>query len=790
MRKKSIFTKAAAVIIAAVIGISAIGCSADGQTGNKGQAFDETGTQASITEEGSSETGQMDDTDSSGTGRYVESTVYEGDYDNKVSVQTLSDDQIVFVNSMTSQKFISKDGGDTWDTERSDEFAAFRENHYPMTTAVSKDGILALICMDKKDESVSAENMEYEYNLYIYNTDHTFNQIEIDLPDADSRLGEAAFDEQGSLYVFANGCRYIYKVDIDEGTAEKLTELQENCYLMECRDQILMCMTFEKIFLYDMEKKSFIEDETFDNFIKENYQGMDWTGGGFTAYPFLGGDRTIYVAGDKGLYRHVIGGSMIEQVVDGSVSSLGTPSIDILAMTVNDKSEFLTAYNDGKIVKFVYDATVSTVPNNKITVYSLNDDDVVRQAMSVYQAQYPDIYIEYQVGLDEGGVTREDALKKLNTQLLSGSGPDVIMLDDINIETYAEKGVLMDLTDVVSEADKSEGLYMNLIKEIQTGNEIYAVPTEFCIPAIGGQKDLVDSVNDYKSLADAVEKAREAYPDTDIMSLYSAKDIMKRFIAVCAPAWKDRDGKLDTQKIEEFLEQSKRIYDLQMNGTPLEIITRSQQSASEDSGVTSKSYSKYSRGVRPNNYLTRQSPIVHGEIIGSHGYREMLSLQRVKGFEDAMFKPLNGQSANVYCPVSIAGINAATKNPDAAKQFVGVMLSETVLEALEFGLPVNKKAMAERFAYDESNLAEDGGQYSVGVSNIDGESYGYTIYPVKQDGIDRLERWIAAFDTPYLNDTVLENAVYTEGATYIEGRQDIDAAVKAIADSVEIYLYE
>ena len=29
-----------------------------------------------------------------------------------------------------------------------------------------------------------------------------------------------------------------------------------------------------------------------------------------------------------------------------------------------------------------------------------------------------------------------------------------------------------------------------------------------------------------------------------------------------------------------------------------------------------------------------------------------------------------------------------------------------------------------------------------------------------------------------------------EGAKYLEGTQDIDAAVKAIADSVELYLYE
>ena len=228
------------------------------------------------------------------------------------------------------------------------------------------------------------------------------------------------------------GCKNIYKVDIDAGTSEKLVTLADSCQMMQCRDNILMCMTSEKIFLYDLDAKSFIEDEMFDSFIRENYGDLEWTGGGYTAYPFLCADNTICVAGDKGLYRHVIGGSAVEQVIDGGLSSLSVPSHLVMAMMVNDQNEFLTAYSDGKFVKSVYDATVSTVPNDKITVYSLNDDEVVRQTIAAYQAQYPDFYIEYQVGMDEGGVTREDALKKLNTQLLGGSGPDVIMLDSID----------------------------------------------------------------------------------------------------------------------------------------------------------------------------------------------------------------------------------------------------------------------------------------------------------------------------------------------------------------------
>ncbi|MDE7323175.1 MAG: extracellular solute-binding protein [Lachnospiraceae bacterium] len=782
MSKKTIFTKAAAFFMAAAVGITATGCSIQGR-----MDISEKGSDVLMTDGDTSGTKQQDNTDSNGTGRYVERTVCEGDYWDRVEKQILHDGSIVFINSMTSQKFVSENSGDTWDIKRDDTFASFIKDHYPISSALSKDGTLALVCMDEKDASADINNKEYIYNLYIYHTDHTVKQIGIELPDADSILSEVAFDEQGVLYVYASVCKNIYKVDIDMETSEKLTTLQESCYRMECRNNILMCMTFEKIFLYDLEKKQFIEDETLDSFTEETYKDMSWTGSGFTAYSFLGDADTIYIAGDKGLYRHVIGGSTIEQVMDGSLSLLGMPSHSILAMTINDKNEFLTVYSDGKLVKASYDADVPTVPNEKLTVYSLDEDDLVKQTISAYQTQYPEMFIEYQVGMDDGGITREDALKKLNTQILGGSGPDVILLDGMKMDTYVEKGVLMDLSDIVNEVDKKDGLYRNLIENMREDDKIYAVPASFYIPVIVGQKDVVDSVTDYRSMVEVFEKAREEYTDTDMLQVCSAKGIMKRSMPMCAPSWRAQ-GHFDAQKVKEFLELSKRLYDVQMNGTPTEAITNYQKRLSSDT-ETSFEDSKYFKAMREENYLERRSPISYGETLGDYTYRAMLSVPRVEGFEDSAYKPLNGQSANVYHPESIVGINAATECSDQAKQFVGMMLGTTVQDNIQSGFPINRKSLASLFAYDESKLAEDGGQYSTSYT-VDGIDYRFTIYPVNKDGIDLLEQWIVGLDTPYQSDIVLENAVYAQGVEYIEGRQDIDETVARIMESVEIYLYE
>jgi hypothetical protein len=109
---------------------------------------------------------------------------------------------------------------------------------------------------------------------------------------------------------------------------------------------------------------------------------------------------------------------------------------------------------------------------------------------------------------------------------------------------------------------------------------------------------------------------------------------------------------------------------------------------------------------------------------------------------------------------------------------------------MQFGLPVNKSALPEQFAYEESELGENGEKGMAGFTLPTGENFFYLIYPVDTEDIAQLEQWIAQLDIPYLSDTMLESVVYTEGTAYLEGHKELDEAVEAIVDRVEIYLYE
>lgn len=783
MKRKSILTKSMSLLMAAVLGLTMAGCSSGQSTEVGGQNPSESGPEA----QANSDAEQKDYADSNGMGRYMERTVLEVEHTmDRMQLQILDDGQLVYLNYLSEQKFQSKDG-DTWEKVEDEAFSAYVKEHYAVAAAIAGDGTLAMVNMEKKAGQENSERPEYDYLLNIYHTDGTVKNIPVTLPSNECHLNQLTFGDDGRLFVGASICNSIFEVNIEEGTAKKLIDLPDRADVMDCRGNLLMCAGDEKTFFYDLDKGSLTEDKVFNDFIAENYdEGICWFGGGYSAYPFLGEDNSVYVAGPKGLYRHVINGAAMEQVVDGSLSSLGDPAHDIMAVCENENQEFFAVFSDGKVVRFTYDATVSAVPSEKLTVYSLKEDAVVLQAISAYRTVYPDMYINYEIGMDGEGVTREDALKKLNTKLLSSDGPDVLILDGMNIDTYTDKGVLLDIADIVSEVEQSEGLYQNLIAPFYEGDKLYAVPAQFGIPTIGGRKDVLKDVRDFQSLADMIEAERTKNPEGNLLGICSGSGIIKRFLPICAPSWKNDSGQVNEDKIREFLQQTKRIYDAQMNGTPQEYITMYQQRVAEGSYEDSE----YFLSMMDYTYESGESSFMFGEMMFFTSYLDVISLPRLEGFEDTVYQKMDGQSSNVYHPTVIAGINSASKSTEQAREFVRIMLGTSVQDVPHSGFPVNKKSLVKQFEYDESQLGDDGGLYYTSVSSKDGKEFHMTIYPASPEDVKALEKWIAGLKTPYLSDTVLEDAVTAEGGKYFEGSQDLDAAVKAVMDSVAIYMAE
>ena len=177
-------------------------------------------------------------------------------------------------------------------------------------------------------------------------------------------------------------------------------------------------MTSRGVIFYDTENEMLAsEDQVLHDFIADTVGNEIGSYSDAFCMVMAEGEEenSIYLACQNGLYRHVIGGTTVEQVVDGSLSSMGNPMMMLAGMAVLPDNVFMVLYSDGTLCRYVYNPDIPTVPEEQVSIYSLSENYAIRQAVSLFQKQHPEVYIRYEIGLSTGsGMTSEDAIKNLN----------------------------------------------------------------------------------------------------------------------------------------------------------------------------------------------------------------------------------------------------------------------------------------------------------------------------------------------------------------------------------------
>lgn len=748
-------------------------------------------------------------------GRYVEETTDLSDkisgYNNRL--YKLSDGQLIITDKYGN--FIkSRDNGVTWESYQQEWLSELLEDEtYIFSLAVGLDGTVYVVHeIDKNEalkEDVSLQEDSQEEDAESEGDPFTlYSRLMIIKPDGSQQIVESPVEDkyindvwvsnEGRVFITLYG-EPIYEV-LEDGSCEKFLNIEGSSPdLIQFQDNLMIIdgygYDYDGYLIYDMEKKTYLEDEVLADFINENYKDRDTNGGSwFDLYFFPEEEDVLYLAGKKGLYRHVIGGSVIEQVIDGSLSSLSNPAMSLMGILSLDNNEFLALFSGGKLVRFTYDPNVPTVPDEKLKVYSLKENDLIRQAISLYQTANPTVFVEYEIGMEENSsITREDALKNLNTKIMAGNGPDVLILDNLPMDSYIDKGFLKDLSPVLEEMTGENALFENIVDSFEQDGSIYAVPCEISLPAVYGKEEYISQMKDLNSMADTVEKMREDYPEKNLVAICSEKGIMKMFAMSSVPAWKTQSGDIDTEKISDFLIQTKRIYDAQMDGLPQEIIEQ-WNSVNEDCiqyyGYGREDSEYFRWGLDDIRYIGGGSLLESGYFSYSYGYAMTTSVSRIKNFEDTTIIQMPGQSKKVFYPRTMVGISTTSNNADQAEDFLRVLLGKENQSSTFIGFPVNQAAFEEGFVIDESNLDENGVYGVIASSDGEGHYIEMDIYWLDEEQINDIRNWMESVDTPYIEDIMLEDAVYEEGTKYMEGSQSLDEAVAAIEEKVALYMAE
>lgn len=707
-------------------------------------------------------------------GRYVETEVALPMEGYPQDMVTLSDGRLrVGLNTTEGEPHVFTREGDTWQEDVQIPQSLPDLGKVDMLR-LSPDGSVFLSLVKDLGDGT------YEYPLVLLSPSGELRELPVDYPEANEKdgflLGGADFTDSGKLMALFS-FDDLREVDLDTGSlSENLNELGiwatmgvicagEDTYLLSS-DLCARLREGQQENLTDVLGEQLTasakteEGSRGKNALWQNSQGY------------------LFFTTGEGLYSFVPGGSVTEELVSANKSSFGDPSFMPRALTgTEDGSFYVLGMLGGEAVlcQYDFDANAPLQATQVLKLYSLYDDEDLRQIISRYQKSHPETDIHLEIGLSgEDGITEADALRTLNTEILAGSGPDVLRLDGMSLDSYLEKDLFLDLSDLLGEIPTLE----NITKCYETNGKVSVLPVAFAIPAVYGPRDLVESIHDLDSFVEAATQALDRSDADSLMNGMIPALVTDNIYDSCSAAWKKTDGTLDAGALEAFIAANKALYDLDAPLRERYADILSQMDG--DLGITPGEYTAI-RGSR--------DILMNGEAM-SVGTLESMDIwsfalagdQQLEGYTLA---PLTLQARGVFLPRQIYGVLNTTGNADAAKDFVRFLLGEEVQKSdLNYGFPVNQTVFDKLIQEDKTTDA------SFASSREGGEMISLTArYPSAQERKE-LAQWVQALTTPALTDRTIRNLITTQAADCMKGTCTAKEAADRALQSLNLYLSE
>ncbi len=459
----------------------------------------------------------------------------------------------------------------------------------------------------------------------------------------------------------------------------------------------------------------------------------------------------VYLGCPKGIFRTKKGGEEFQKILDAGTYHFARENIILLKFFVCGDAFYFVYGEDGGSIKKYVPAEEGDEPDQSLTVYSLQNNDVILDMISEFQNKYPDIEIIYETGEGaEGSVTIADRIRALNARILAGDGPDVFVLDGLPTEFYIKKGILADLMPTL--ADRKEDLVPGILSAYTTEEKVYMLPLRFSVPVFvtSGQESSV-----YSTLEALVEYSEE---NNGIMQGgYSYADLVEMLYYNYRPDMISKDGVVKKESLKIFLEQTKRFCE-----------------SEGISGTTDHSRTYLQGYSGANDLLYGNAKFMFVLVNGGSELAELPSIVKYKNGE------IVGNNG-VFFPSAMLGVNSMSKKKDLAYLFFQFAISNEVQKRHIFfsGYPIDVKVLDKFANTDLSHIVVAGGN--------NGEldfSYFTKEESAQMIGIAK------NVSTPFTVNASVWQIIENESVEYLKGEKGLEECVDVIASRVQLYLYE
>lgn len=481
---------------------------------------------------------------------------------------------------------------------------------------------------------------------------------------------------------------------------------------------------------------------------------------------FTAEDGTVYAASREGLYRTEQNGTLWEQIIDGSLNSMGRQDLSLFKFFMGNDGDYYGISVDGSyqlnLFRYYYDDEIATVPPETLTIYSLRDNATIRQAASIFQSQNPQVRVDFRSAVQEQEeAVSEDIIRALNTELLNGKGADILILDGLPSEAYQNKGILADMSGIFSDIDGE--LLPNVVQGFtESDGAVYRMPARIKVPVMLGAPAAVEAMTSFSAM--------ERYDGTPPLLLTdNYENILRLTASVNFLTLFREDGSIENGTLSAWLSAVKSAGE--KGNARVEFSQSEIKELGIDNNVLPNGFGRQSEFA----VASGESPVGVSLLDSLDSAGMMITAEPYVQREISLIQ-------NMYIPSVTVGLNAASENREAAERFIHTLFSSEIQnEALYDGFPVRSDSL-EAWKEIQKDFS-----WVFSASNSGFELTGeWPTLPERE----RILELVKTVEIPAEINQQIMQMVVDGSKDYFNGKEPLERAVSAIESKIRLYLSE
>ena len=498
----------------------------------------------------------------------------------------------------------------------------------------------------------------------------------------------------------------------------------------------------------------------------------------------------LLISRDSGLVGYDIETQETEVIIDWLKSGIDTTAMDSSGTTVLPDGRILCVTydydyqgggyswsSDDQVINILTKVDPETLPDKKlIKLYAMYLDTGIKRQIVEFNKTNQEYEIELTSYSDYAVNSYDDAITKLNNDMISGNLPDIIILDSsMPIDSYISKGLLADLYEFIDkdETMNREDYLENVFKAYEVDGKLYELVPSFNINTIVGKTSLVGENPGWTM--DEFISVVEANSEASVFGDEMTRDwFFSSVINACYGSFVNKETGECSFNSEEFVKI-------------LEFANRFPKEYNYDNIVYDDNYwneteSQYKEGrTLLNMYSMCNFTSIRELEKGSFG--EEITFKGYPGAEGS------GSSIAAYTEMAITSKAA---NPDGAWEFVKYFMSDEYQEEFEWEYPIKISALEKQMeaAKEKPYWIDENGEkveydniiYIAGQEIKIGEN-------TDEDNQKVLDL-IKSATTVSRYDENIYNILEEEAAAYFEGQKSAEEVAEIIQNRVSNYIAE